>query len=58
MWELGKIVLGLRFKIDGHNHKYEICFVYVCSGHSKGLPLDEGVGRNSVNDIWMKLLFS
>ena len=46
------------FKIDGHNHKYEICFVYVCSGHSKGLPLDEGVGRNSVNDIWMKLLFS
>ena len=45
-------------KFDGHIHKYEICFVYMCNGYNKGLPLDERADCNSGNDIWMKLLFS
>ena len=47
--------LGSKLMVTTTNMKFVL---FVCSGHSKGLPLDEGVGRNSVNDIWMKLLFS
>ena len=47
--------LGSKLMVTTTNMKFVL---FVCSSHSKGLPLDEGVGRNSVNDIWMKLLFS
>ena len=47
--------LGSKLMVTTTNMKFVLL---VCNGHSKGLPLDEGVDRNSVNDIWMKLLFS
>ena len=47
--------LGSNLMIIATNMKFVL---FVCSGHSRGLPSNEGVGRNSDNDIWMKLLFS
>ena len=45
--------LGANLMVTATNMKF-VLFMCVMVGHSRGLPLDEGVDRNSGNDIWMK----
>ena len=44
--------LGANLMVIATTMKFVL---FMCgSGHSRGLPLDEGVDRNSSNEIWMK----
>ena len=43
--------LGANLMVIATNMKFVL---FVCSSHSKGLPLDEGVDRNWGDDIWME----